>query len=79
MLSITDNPPKSKPNIPKFDTLNKPKMHDMLAKELHQLLKSTNISSEGNAKDLRYRCKLVKPEIKTKKEYGEKILAYIGM
>ena len=37
------------------------------------------MSSEGNMKDLYHRCKLAKPEIKTKKEYGKKILGYIGM
>lgn len=65
--------------MPKFDTLDKQKMHNMPAKELRQLLKSANMSSEGNAKDLCRRCKLAKPEIKTKKEYGKKILGCAGV
>ena len=37
------------------------------------------MSSKGNGKDLHCRYKLVKPKIKTKKEYEKKILGYIGM
>lgn len=70
----SDDLPISKPNMPKFDTYEKSKMHDISAKELRNELKKANLSTDGNVKDLHRRCKQAKPEIPTKKMYAKKVL-----
>ena len=42
-------------------------------------LKKRNLSTEGNANDMRKRCKDANPSIATKKKYGKVIKGYVGL
>ena len=65
--------------IPKCDTIEKPKTHDYLIKDLYNYWKAHNLSTEGNTQVILERCNKDNSSIPTKEKYGNIIKGHVGL
>ena len=65
--------------MPKYDTYDIEKYHDIGIKDLRDSLKNRGLDTTGNVADVRRRCKNCSPPIPTKKKYKKLIKGYVGM
>jgi len=75
----SDNAPIYNKNMPKYDTHDIEKYHDIGIKDLRDSLKNRGLDTTGNVADIRRRCKNCSPPIPTKKKYKKLIKGYVGM
>jgi len=78
-FGINDPPPKSKPDMPKFDYYENPKIYDISTKELKLELKKANLETSSNVSNLHHRYKNATLPIPTKKKYGKLVKGYVDM